>query len=283
MGIFDSMSDSVVSNIANLLFSALIDWINNIMIGIIKVEINIVNSITMDFWDNYYVSLILDFGTWIAWGVFAVSFIVLLCDLAEERSTGQPIDWGMVFSSISKTICFILFARWIAIWSLKFIGVLTDFLGAVLDYGRMKSGMSGIYSGVDTLEVYTKSALILVVAIVLCACCWIFIYQSFKRFGNMFIHVMQAPLYVPDIIRGDTKKIGEWLRQMIAISVTYGFQYMCFYLGATLLMDGQVLTALPFWIVFTQIPKILQQFGWSTGTTGKFSQVVGQLSSLIRF
>ena len=266
--------------IANSFFNAFLNWLQQIMLGLVNLIVEFVNSLTLDFWDNSYIRLILDFGFWIGTGVFAITFIVVLVDIAEEKSTGNPVHWAAVFTNIVKSFCFLVFSRWIALWSMQMVSTLTSFFGRELSAQAMTDSLQQ-----TILQMTVPAALNLLLGIifniVVMVASIIFIVQSFKRFGTMFLHVMQAPLYVPDILRGDTAKMGEWLRQMIAISVTYGFQYLFFYLGSILMLETHVLVAIPFWLTMGQIPKILNRYGWSSASTGRFGQLAQSGLSLV--
>ena len=111
-----------------------------------------------------------------------------------------------------------------------------------------------------------------------------FFWQSMKNSGLMFLHMMTCALYVPSIVRGDQTAMGGWIRQAASIMLTYFFQYLMFYCGLYILYQGNLITALIPFITMFGVPRLLDKFGYSSGTGGvgnAVTSIIFQGASLI--
>lgn len=114
-------------------------------------------------------------------------------------------------------------------------------------------------------------SMVLIGAAVTSIACIYFLYQALKCFGAMFVQIMTAFLYIPGILRGDTTAMGSWMRQTVAIALSFFFKYLCFYLALVYLVQGNIYLTITFWTVMAASDKILDKFGWSFGTGGNLS------------
>ena len=108
-----------------------------------------------------------------------------------------------------------------------------------------------------------------------------FAVTSLKRFGEMFVHILTSALYIPDILRGDTTKMGDWLRQMLSIVLTYMIIYILFFLGCGFFDSDNVILSLVCWLTMPSVSKILNKFGWSSGTQGNFGAIALQTGAMM--
>lgn len=253
-------------------FNFFTTWINNQVVGLCTFVIDTLNKYVIGFFDNMYILQFLIFSTWLNVFIFVVALFVVLIDIVEEKTSGNPIAITDVFTNIFKAFAFAYFARWLAQGSMELIDkVLKALQFDSINFGAFDSATKNILASFGAAA--QKNLTIVFVVVLLCACVVFFI-NSIKRFGTMFVHILTAFLYIPDIMRGNTVKMGEWLRQMLAISLTYAFSYLLFFLGCTFYLQLEYVLAIGMWIAMALVPKTLNQFGWSSASKGSFGGVV---------
>lgn len=253
----------------NAFFSYFVEWLNSLAVGLCETTVEFINKYIIGFFSNSSIELFLSFSTWLNVFLFCVCFLVVAVDLAEEKSSDNPIMWGNVFGNIMKAFLFAMFARWIAVASIELVEKIT----AAFEFS-ISSQQTQATIGDILVKMAVPAKIQLIVSSIfylalLCACIYFFI-SALKRFGVMFIHIFQSFLYIPDIMRGNTVKMGEWLRQMVSIALTYGFTYILFFLGCYFFNGSDFLISIAMWISMPMVPKVLNHFGWSSGTTGNF-------------
>lgn len=208
--------------------------------------------------------------------IFGISFLVVLVDIAEEKISGKPVYPAVVFTNTIKALSFAVFARWIAVWGMEISNTITSYFGISLSADSFslhltKSIDAFLPGGIpDTIVIHLVIMLLIIIAVV------VFLVMALKRFGTMFIHIFTSVLYIPDIMRGDTTKMGEWLRQMTAIVLTYTFIYLMFFLGCGFFNSDNLLMCFACWITMPVISRILNKYGWSSGSQGNFGAMAIQ-------
>jgi len=110
-------------------FLKMIDWINTILVHLIAFIINILNNYVISFFNIKAIILFLNFSTWINLLVFGVYFIVVIVDIAEEKMSDNPVNFGVVFTNAIKAFSFALLARWIGEWSMELSNTITALFG----------------------------------------------------------------------------------------------------------------------------------------------------------
>ena len=181
--------------------------------------IELVLSVSDQFWGNPIILYLLSFSSWVNGLVLAVSLLFLIFDIVEEAG-GRGVDWSMVFGSLFKALVFVFSNRWLALLTMHLGNIIVeniDLRAGLLelqgDVGQMVGKTaSGILSPITFLLLLVTSGIFFVVAL--------------RQFGAMLLHIFTSAFYITDIVRGDTTKMGEWLRQMVAISCTFVFQYL---------------------------------------------------------
>lgn len=264
-------------------FDSFLDWFNTQAIGIAAFIISFVNNYILSFFEISAVNQFMNFSTWINGIVFAVSFIVVAADIAEEKVSDKPIMYSVVFTNVGKALLFSVFARYLGQWSMELANAITSFFGINLQADKMSSSISEIILQIGTGVFEIQSAvpfLNLVFLIVLIVALVYFAVTSLRRFGEMFVHILTSALYIPDIMRGDTTKMGDWLRQMISIVLNYVIIYILFFLGCVFFDADNVLVCLSFWLTMPVVSKLLNKFGWSSGTQGQFGTMAMQTGML---
>lgn len=280
MGLVDARG-GIVTWLYESFMSFFRDYLKKGVFGLAEMLMDLVVSTSADFWNDPVIGVLLDFSQWINYFVFILSLLFLLFDIALEQG-GRGVDWSHVITGFIKAFAFVLFNRWIALLTVE----LADTLVRVMDFkefdlspttitGNMMEFFSSVNPGFN----------LMLVAIVILAT-GIFLFVVIQRFSAMFIHILTSAFYITDIVRGDNEKLGEWLRQMVAISGTYVFQYLLYYLGLYLCSKGSSIAGIGCWICIASVGKVLQRYGYSTGTKGAIgnaSRLAGQgLTRLIK-
>lgn len=271
----------MIFDIASSFFSALLDFLNTQITDFAAFAISFMNKYVLSFFSVNVINQFLDFSTWVNILVFAVSFIVVAVDIAEEKVSGKPVYFAVAFTNIAKAFAFALLARWIAVWSMEIANTITTYFGLTLNPDSFALSVQNILKSMLTPGIEITATLNLLFMLVVIIAILVFCVNSLKRFGEMFIHIFTSVLYIPDIMRGDTTKMGEWLRQMIAIVLTYFFIYIMFFLGCGFFNADNILLCLACWITMPAISKILNKFGWSSGSQGNFGAMALQTGVLL--
>lgn len=98
--------------------------------------------------------------------------------------------------------------------------------------------------------------------------------MSLFSVGAMFLQALTVFLYVPDIVRGRTTSMGDWIRQTLSILVTYMFRNVLFFIGFTSAINLDIIAMSCAWITMIGAAKLLQKFGMSSGFGGAVSSTV---------
>lgn len=251
-------------------FSFFTTWLKDQVVELCTFIIDTINKYIIGFFDNEYILQFLKFSTWLNVFIFVVALFVVLIDIVEEKTSGNPIAITDIFMNVFKAFAFAYFARWLAQGSMELIDkVLKALQFDSIHFDTFDNATKSILASLGSSKILT-----VVFPIILLCACIVFFINSIKRFGTMFVHILTAFLYIPDIMRGNTVKMGEWLRQMLAISLTYAFTYLLFFLGCTFYIQLEYVLAIGMWLAMALVPKALNHFGWSSGSKGSFGGVV---------
>ena len=62
--------------------------------------------------------------------------------------------------------------------------------------------------------------------------------------------------------------MGGWIRQALAILLNYFFNYLIYYIGLFLFVQGDLFSAVIPWAALFTVPRLLDKFGFSSGSGG---------------
>ena len=268
---------SIVNNMIKALGDIIQISINHMLVSCM----GYLDQITFDFWSNDIIKGFLAFSMWINGVVFVLGFVFSLFDAAEEAGSMKQIDWLAVTINFIKGFLFVDMYSYLAIGIMQIANILTTSL-------NLRISINGGSKFLDTIKDIGSTQffngimpLCVIIAIIF------FIVISIKRFGTMLIQIFSSAFYIVDIVRGETIKLGDWLRQTIAIAFTYTFQYILFYIGFILIMgnNGIVDTLIAFglWMSMGGVSQVLAKYGYSSGIKGgsTFSSLANQGLSLL--
>ena len=274
---------NVVSSLASYFFNSFIDWLEKQLLALSAFGISFINNYVLSFFENDVIDAFMNFSTWINIFVFCISLLVVIVDIAEEKASDKPVYWSVVFTNVAKSFAFANFARWIAVLSMELSNKITSYFGISLNGSNFQNDISELTRIIlslspigQTISVNKTIINIIFLLAVLIAVIY-FAFSSLKRFGTMFVHIFTSALYIPDVTRGDTTKMGEWFRQMSAIVLTYVFIYILFFIGAGFFSDQNIIPCLACWLAMPMVSKILNKYGWSSGTQGSFGAIAAQV------
>ena len=271
----------MVESIVFQFLTGLLDWLNAKLIGVAAFAINFVNNYVLSFFEVKAINLFMNFSSWINLLVFGVCFIVIAVDIAEERVSGKPVYYAVAFSNIAKAFVFALCARWIGIWSMELAYRITSYFGISLSADQLNQSASEIIEEIIGSNVGAADFLSLIFIIIILFAVLYFAVSAIKRSGEMFVHIFTSVLYIGDIMRGDTTKMGDWIRQMLSITLTYLFIYVLFFLGCGFFNADNIIFCLACWLTMPAVSKILNKYGWSSGSQGNFGAMALQTGALM--
>ncbi len=271
----------MVGTIVYQYLTAFLDWLNTKIVGIAAFAINFVNDYVLSFFEIRAISLFMDFSMWLNLLVFGVCFIVVAVDIAEEKVSGKPVYYAVAFSNMAKAFIFALCARWIGIWSMEIAYKITTYFGLSLSADKFVQSTREIIETIITDDFEAADVLNFVFTAVILIAVIIFAVNALKRSGEMFIHIFTSVLYISDIMRGDTSKMGDWIRQMLSITLTYLFVYILFFLGCGFFNADNLLFCLTCWLTMPAVSKILNKYGWSSGSQGNLGAMAIQTGALM--
>jgi len=214
-------------------------------------------------WNEPVIVVMFKLAEWASYTVFIIAVVFMLVDSLEELGGHKSIAFADIFGNVMKGYLFCLAAPRIAVFSLAFSAEVLSYL----DFSSALTTMD--------VEAFLVSSLLMGVMLVIA--CIVFVFMIAKQHAMMFVHILTYSCYVANIVRGDTQAMGAWLRQMIAIALTFCCQFVMFYLGVFFFMNTQPMLCLMFWMGMGSVTKVLNKFGMSSGFSG--SSALGMMRS----
>lgn len=242
------------------MFGSILDRIRSMLLNSIMTVISWLERLGIAFFDNVVVSQTLVFTKSVSWLILGAAFVIMLLDIGEELGgyrPGKGVEFTTVFTNFVKAIAFVLMAPDLAVIAMRLAVTATGQM--TIDYDTFRAQANGVL--LDTA---------LIAIIVLIAAVAFFVYTLFAV-GGIFIQAATAFLYVPDIMRGKDTAMGEWIRQTVAILLTFLFRHLLFVMGLAAALSGDIITMAVAWITMFSVAKLLQKFGASSGFGGMVS------------
>ena len=255
------------------------EWIaDNLISGYTELITLVNNSLTEEFWDNTLVLAFLDFSQFCCSGSFAASVVFLIFDCTQEITAGKSVAWINVFKGFAVGFMFARFSQTLPVpFCKEVLYILSTVTISDIDTSNMDNWNT---EGIEfAILIYIIMFTVLLIATI------VFMGVFLSRQATTLVHLMTAMFYIPDTVRGDTTKMGEWLRQLVAICATTFFQYMLFFGGTSLVLSNPLITSVDFYIgiglIFGtfSVPKILNRFGYSVGNRDVLSTVQSAAST----
>lgn len=257
-------------NIVNNFFEGIHVWFVNWLSDMLQSVMIWLNYLNINFWDNTLIVALLKFSAWINGIVFVVAFLLSVFDMAEEAGSFKQINFVVMITNFIKGNIFVLCYTFIAQYIMNIANILNEYLPLNITVNK------DIISDRIAIIAQTGGVIPDVLALLGFLVASIgFTVTALKRYGLMFIQILTSAFYIPDIVRGETQKIGDWLRQTIAIAFTYTFQFLLFYLGMMIILTATVFTnillGVGLWLCIPAVSMLLAKFGISSGSKGMLS------------
>lgn len=263
------------------IFSSLMEVVKiflfNSTLKFFKWIMGLINDISTEIWDNPVVIAILDFISIVGLVVFVISLIFLVADMGKNIDN---INLKIIFINMIEAILYTFTIRWFGIMVFSSASMFIENTNFKIDLSKfdvMQNNSAIIEPFVETNGI--AILIVLVTAI-------IFLVMNLRISAEMIVHIISSVLYIPFIVRGDTKKIGEWFQIAISISVTYIIQYISMYLSIyCLMLNDNLIISLIFITASLVCGKALRNFGYQNGAGsvfGSFGRMSSSVLQLIR-
>lgn len=244
----------------NAVFDSITEKLNTAFVNGVMFIMSQINSLSALFYQSELVKSALSFSRWLGYFVLAGALIATLLDIAEELANvkpGKDIEYMTIGINFLKGLLFIEMAPILAQQSI-IIG--TELSGALRVDGS--SILAGAFLQHITIAIFVLIAIIS------------FFCMSLFSVGAMFLQSITVFLYVPDIVRGRTTSMGDWIRQSLSILVTYLVRCVLFFIGFSAAVNSDLITMGVAWLAMLGAARILQKFGMSSGFGGTVSSTV---------
>lgn len=263
------MIQKLIDNMGSLtesILSFLTMGFNKMLLKSYSDILGIVTSPNIAFFNDPIVRGLISFSQWAAYAAMGASILFMVVDYGEDLAAGKNIALSEMLMNIFKGFIFCLVAPQLGLLSLDIgrqLATSLDLSGYLQNNFTMMASMSLIW------------VIVSVVALV------VFVFMSARQFGMMLIHIATYVLYVPGVVRGDSESMGAWIRQTIAIALTYLCQYVMFYFGLYYMAQGKIVGGIIGWASMAAVKTVLNKFGMSSGFAGG-SQVVSLAAQGLR-
>ncbi len=223
------------------------------LLDIIASVMGWLNALGTKFFDSPVVTATYTFTRWLSLFILGAAVIFTLLDVVEDLANvkpGQPIEWFTILLNFVKAMAFVEIAPVLSREAIM-IGV------SLIDQFQPDSSIDYATALPELLPL-----LFAVISIVA------FFGMSVASVGEIALLGFTTFLYVPDIVRGRTTSLGDWIRQSLAVLVTFLFRSILFYIGFVGTINGDLITMATAWMTMLGVARILQKFGMSTGFAG---------------
>ncbi len=259
-GIFDQF-EGHIPNFMDGIFSWLDSLLLNKMTGFYTSILSYVTTPFNDFWDNPIIQGAVHFSQWVAYAVMGVSILFMIIDYAEDIAAKSSISISEMVMNIIKGFVFCLIAPQLSILAIT--------LGARLAGTLDLTSMANALNSNQIVDAIKNTGVAQILWIIACLIAFVvFLFITARQYGMMLIQIMTYALYVPGVVRGDTQSMGAWMRQTVAITITYLCQYFLFYLGMVFTTLNSLAGILVCWTGMAAASKVLNKFGLSAGFGG---------------
>lgn len=228
------------------------------MIRLIMTLIEFVSKGMLNVFDEPITIDLINMGIAIGHILFACTILILMIDIAEEAGSMKndqfkAVEWPTILMNLAKAAVFVEAAPRLAIMSLYL----------VVDSVNSFDPEPYLNNLPNAPEIFGLIVIIIAVGG--------FCIVTMMRSCSILIQAFTTFLYVPDIVRGHTTSMGNWIRQTIAILLTFFLQYVMFFQGLVAYFNFQYIIAITLWIGMMNVSKFLDKYGMSSGVTSVLS------------
>lgn len=234
-------------------------------------------NLPSDFFDNQYISTSLDYFQSLGWIIFAIASLFMVFSVAEKRSAGEFVNPTTVFGNWVRALMMVVFSRPLVVYFFVLCrNIAFALVGNILaqaEKAKVPTFSSNVILNVFDLITHGMQAMtaqgivfffMLVATIVLTV-------QLMRIFAILYVQIVGGYLSVVDLMLGDGGVFYGWMRDVIAVSVTFMLQYMMF-IGGTVIVDTASFSSLAacaagvvLVVGSTAVPTALKRYGFNYG------------------
>lgn len=256
--------------ILDLMSKSIANVINQFFVALLTAVMSFVSKVIVALWNDSVIDDIASCTSWVSMGVFAVGCILMLYDVLEARSEEKTVYMSAVTKNFVSGLAFALFGPKMVHVMTKSILSLINLLklnAAVTDFEETafgKSLLNLISPGIEISSTVVESILCLVIVLVGSG---VFIYKVTLRFVQFITVIAMVPLYETSVLRGDQTAFSSWFRQVMAVGLTFFFEYFFYALGISMLMSTGISTSflgLGCLLGMSGVSRTLDKYGMSS-------------------
>lgn len=247
-----------IPNLLGSILTTMQSWLSEKLTGFYTSILSFITTPYMGFWDNPIIRDAVRFSQWVAYAVMGISILFMIIDYAEDIAAKSSISISEMVMNIIKGFVFCLIAPQLSIMAIT--------LGSQL---AQTLNLTSVVGSVPTVPVVDGTGVSYILWFLVCLVAFVvFLFITARQYGMMLIQIMTYALYVPGVVRGDTQSMGAWMRQTVAITITFLCQYFLFYLGMVFTTINSPFATLICFTGMASASKVLNKYGLSAGFGG---------------
>jgi hypothetical protein len=223
-----------------------------------------------ELFDLVWVQAIVLFFSRFAWTLFAVGFLVSLCEFGVEFQSGRAsfrdnamnLGKGFVACSLFSTLPVAAYR-----WAVTTQGILALDIANAIQPGLPTTAGEIAQSAVNAINTPNSTNVFFALfALIMMGYCTVKIFfANLKRGGILLVQIAVGSLYMFSIPRGYIDGFMAWCKQIIGLCLTAFLQNTILVAGL-LVFGDHMLLGLGLMLSASEIPRIAGQFGLETGT-----------------
>lgn len=251
--------ESIATFLSDFIFNAVItqfsETINEILTGYYQTFLRITNQMIAAIGSDSLMGSVAEFCCNISFAVFGIGLVLSIYDFLEAMANDKAANPYNLLKSWIFGFVFSLFGPRIVLWGFDF----AISLMAYLDLSSVTTQM-GSHS-LNSLT--TDVGMVLVITLVLLIGSIVFIFRAATRWVQAIVQVIQVPLFVLPIMRGDDTAFSSWARATLAVALTFLIEYFLYWCGLTFLMTSHVMEGIACFIGCGGVANQLGKYGMS--------------------
>ena len=251
--------ESIATFLSDFIFNAVItqfsEKINEILIGYYQSFLNMTNQMVSAIGSDSLMESVADFCCNISLAMFGIGVILSIYDFLEAMAADKAVSPYNLLKSWVFGFAFSIFGGRIVLWIFDFAISLMAFLDLSVVTSEMGShSLDSLTSDVGMVIVFT--VILLIGSIV-------FIFRAATRWVQALVQVIQVPLFVLPIMRGDDTAFSSWGRATLAVALTFFVEYFLYWCGLTFLLTGYLMEGIACFIGCGGVSTQLGKYGMS--------------------
>lgn len=246
------------------------------------------SDVANKFFSDPFISTALSYFYWFGGIIFVFSVLTVVFNVSECKASGDFVNYPMICKDIGTGFILWQFSQPLVKWAFV--------LSVRVTYSVLSASALSIaipHSSSLNLWNYLQFSVIDMFMSIYTTCIiFAMFFQLMKRFGIFFIQVVLGYFYIADVVKGNQGGAGEWLRDIVAGTLTFFLQMLFFYGGMAIINVNETQGIQGCWVglilltTAPAVPMILKKFGYSTGSghsaAGLSRMMSGTVSALSR-